>query len=203
MVLPQRQTLLVARQTADVDLLSRGRLRLGVGVGWNYVEFDALGQDFRTRGKRMGEQIELLRLLWSGAPVDFQGQFDRIDRVALNPRPHAQIPIYCGGRSDPAYRRAVRLADGFIFGGPLTEGVLPAWQQMQRYLVEEHRPVASFGADYELPDGSDVETSVELIRRWEEAGGIHAAVRTMGLGFTQVAQHVEHIGQISNRLGLS
>src|ERR1700722_8012266 len=94
LILPQRQTVLVARQAADLDLLSGERLRLGVGIGWDYVEYDSLGQDFRRRGKRVGEQISLLRRLWSEPLVKFEGAFDRVDRGTLNPRPRRPIPIW-------------------------------------------------------------------------------------------------------------
>src|SRR4051812_41487743 len=117
LVLPQRQTALVARQAADVDLLSGGRLRLGVGVGSDPVEYEALGQDFRTRGAREEEQIELLRRLFNEPVVDFSGRFDRVDRAALVPKPTAPVPIWLGGSSEVAYKRAARLADGFIFIG--------------------------------------------------------------------------------------
>ena len=117
LVLPQRQTALVARQAADVDLLSGGRLRLGVGVGWNDVEYEALGQDFRTRGAREEEQIGLLRRLFTEPVVNFSGRFDRVDRAALVPRPARPIPIWLGGSGEAAFERAARLADGFIFFG--------------------------------------------------------------------------------------
>ena len=115
LILPQRQTALVARQAADVDLLSGQRLRLGVGIGWNYVEYDSLGEDFATRGKRVAEQVPLLRRLWSEPLVSFEGKFDRIDRAALVPRPPRPIPIWMGGFADVALRRAASIADGFIF----------------------------------------------------------------------------------------
>src|SRR5579859_3768844 len=139
LVLPQRQTVLVARQAADVDLVSAGRLRLGVGVGWNWVEYAALGQDFHTRGRRLDEQIGLLRRLWGASPLTFAGRFDQIDRAGLNPRPERQIPIYCGGYSEPAYRRAAKLADGFIFSGRLDTSALPGWTQIKDYLRAEGR----------------------------------------------------------------
>src|SRR3954451_10320303 len=116
-VLPQRPTALVARQAADLDLLSGGRLRLGVGIGWNHVEYEALGQDFRTRGARQEEQIGLLRRLWTEPVVDFSGRFDRLDRAALVPSPERPIPIWLGASGDKAFDRASRLADGFIFLG--------------------------------------------------------------------------------------
>ncbi len=104
LILPQRQTALVARQAADVDLLSGGRLRLGVGIGWNHVEYEALGQDFRTRGARQEEQIELLRRLFTEPVVDFSGRFDRIDRAALVPKPARPIPIWLGGSGEKRIR---------------------------------------------------------------------------------------------------
>jgi probable F420-dependent oxidoreductase len=200
LVLPQRQTLLVARQAADVDLLSSGRLRLGVGVGWNYAEFEALGEDFARRGRRMSEQIALLRKLWSEPVVDFTGEFHHVDRLALNPRPARPIPIYCGGVSEPAYRRAAEMADGFIFGGD-PERVIAAWRRIQQLLREEGRDPAGFGADYQFPDGSGVGAAVDLARRWEDAGGTHCAVRTMKLGFTTAQQHTDHLADVRARLG--
>jgi probable F420-dependent oxidoreductase len=200
LVLPQRQTLLVARQAADVALLSSGRLRLGVGVGWNYVEFEGLGEDFKTRGIRMSEQIALLRRLWTEPVVEFTGAFHRFDRLALNPRPAAPIPIWCGGVSEPAYRRAAKLADGFIFGGDLAR-VTAGWQTIQRLLEEEGRDPAGFGADYQLPDGTDIQAQVDLARRWEDAGGTHCAMRTMKLGYKTAEHHIEHLADVRARLG--
>jgi probable F420-dependent oxidoreductase len=200
LVLPQRQTLLVARQAADVALLSGSRLRLGVGVGWNYAEFEGLDQDFRTRGRRMSEQIELLRRLWAEPVVDFTGKFHRLDRLALNPRPAAPIPIWCGGHSEVAYRRAAKLADGFIFGGSI-ERVTEGWRTIQRILEEEGRDPDDFGADYQFPDRADVQTQLDLVRRWQDAGGTHCAVRTMKLGFTTAQQHIDHLADFRQRLG--
>ena len=117
LILPQRQTALVARQASDVDLFSGGRLRLGVGLGWSHVEYEALGQEWRTRGARQEEQIEVLRRLFTEPVVDFAGRFHRIDRAALVPKPARPIPIWLGGSSDAAFDRAARLADGFIFFG--------------------------------------------------------------------------------------
>jgi probable F420-dependent oxidoreductase len=101
LILPQRQTVLVARQATDVDLLSGGRLRLGVGTGWNHVEFEALGQDFSSRGRRLDEQIEFLRELWTKPLLTRRGEFDTIDRAAINPRPNRVIPVWIGGFAEP------------------------------------------------------------------------------------------------------
>ena len=115
LILPQRQTALVAKQAAQVDLLSGGRFRLGVGIGWNAVEYNSLGMDFKTRGARSEEQIELLRLLWTKDLVDKVGKFDRIDDAGINPLPPQQpIPIWIGGTADVVLRRAARLSDGWV-----------------------------------------------------------------------------------------
>ena len=137
LILPQRQTALVARQAADVELLSGGRLRLGVGVGWSPVEYEALGQDFRTRGARQEEQIELLRRLFTEPVVDFAGRFDRVDRAALLPKPARPVPIWLGGSSEKAFDRAARLGDGFIFFGGGIDHAIKAWDRV-RDLVREH-----------------------------------------------------------------
>jgi probable F420-dependent oxidoreductase len=114
LVLSQRQTVVVAKQCAEISVLSNGRLRLGVGVGWNDVEHEALGYDFGQRGKRVNEQIEVLKALWSTPVVTYQGQWHSLDRVGINPLPiGGTIPIWVGGMSDAAVRRAARLADGW------------------------------------------------------------------------------------------
>lgn len=165
------------------------------------MEYEALGQDFHTRGLRLDEQIGLLRRLWSASPLSFGGKFDRIDRAGLNPRPERRIPIYCGGNSEAAYRRASKLADGFIFSGRFDASILPAWTRIKGYLRAEGRSVEGFGAEYLLPDGADVPTSLDLIRRWRDAGGTHVAVRTMGLGFAKTQQHIDQFAEIRQRLG--
>jgi len=199
LILPQRQTALVARQAADVDLLSGGRLTLGVGLGWNYVEYDALGQDFSTRGKRMAEQVGLLRALWSEKVVDFTGAFDRIDRAALNPRPARRIPVWMGGFADVALRRGARMADGFIFA----HGAADAFEQIatiRRFLSEEGRDKAGFGLQCNMLTAKTPEAVVETAKRWRDAGGTQAGVVTMGCGFTTTAEHVDHIRRIADAL---
>jgi probable F420-dependent oxidoreductase len=201
LVLPQRQTLLVARQSADVDLFSGGRLRLGVGVGWNPVEYEALGQDFQSRGRRLDEQIGYLRRLWQESPLSFEGEFDRIDRAGLNPRPGRTIPIYCGGGSPAAFRRAARMGDGFIFSGRFDEQVLPGWEMLQSFLAEEGRGRDGFGAECLVSDAVTVPETLEVIRRWQDAGGTHVGVRTMRLGFERVEQHIDYLAEVKDRLG--
>lgn len=110
-ILPQRQTALVAKQAAEVDLLTEGRFRLGIGLGWNQVEYEALGQDFSTRGRRMDEQVALLRRYWTERSITFEGEFDRVTGAGIAPLPlQRPIPLWFGGGSKPAYRRMGRLA---------------------------------------------------------------------------------------------
>lgn len=204
LILPQRQTVLVAKQCADIDLLSGGRFRLGVGTGWNYVEYEALGQSFQTRGDRLTEQIGYLRRLWSEPLVTFQGRFDRIDRGNINPRPRGRIPIYCGGFAEPAYQRAAKLADGFIFAASIANSALPGWSRVRELLSEAGRPVSGFGAQYIVQDdfgrGLEPGAVVDSIRQWQAAGGTHASVVTMGRGFETADQHIDHLATVRQRL---
>ncbi len=199
LILPQRQTVLVARQAADLDLLSGERFRLGVGIGWNYVEYQALGQEFRTRGKRVEEQILLLRRLWSEPLVEFAGTFDRIDRAALNPRPRRSIPIWLSGFADVALKRAAAVADGFIFA----DGAADAFEQvvtLRRYLDESHRAVEGFGLHCNMMRAKTVQAVVETASRWRDIGGTHASVVTMGHNFTTIDEHVNHIEKVAEAL---
>ena len=202
LVLPQRPTALVARQAADVDLLSGGRLRLGVGVGWNYVEYEALGQDFHTRGARQEEQIELLRKLFTEPVVDFSGRFDRIDRASLNPKPARSIPIWLGGSGEQAFDRAARLADGFIFFGGGADHAVSSWDRLRDHVGDLGRSVEGFGGDYVALSGADVGALNGEIDRWREAGGTHLTVVTMGLGLDSVGSHIDYLAALADRLGL-
>lgn len=201
MVLPQRQTALVARQVADLDLFSGGRFRLGVGVGWNYVEYEALGIDFHTRGKREEEQIELLRKYWTDSVVTFDGRFDRVDRAALLPRPTASVPIWLGGYGGKAFERAARIGDGFVFGGPL-ERTIPAWHKLRGMVEADGRDPSAFGAEAVILTKDGPDRVAAKIDEWIEAGGTHCCVNTLSLGFTHVDQHVDYFTQVAKVLGL-
>jgi probable F420-dependent oxidoreductase len=203
LVLPQRPTALVARQAADVALLSGDRLRLGVGVGWNYVEYESLGQNFHTRGARQEEQIELLRRLFTEPVVDFSGRFDRIDRASLVPKPPRSIPIWLGGSGEKAFDRAARLADGFIFFGGGVDHAIEAWTRLRQRVAGLGRSVESFGGDYVALSGSDVGELVREIEAWRGAGGTHVSVVTMGLGLDSVEAHIDYLASLAGLLGLS
>lgn len=199
LILPQRQTALVARQAADLDLLSHGRLTLGVGTGWNYVEYDVLGQDFATRGKRMDEQITLLRRLWTEPLLSFEGAFDNADRVALNPRPKRRIPILLGGFADVALRRAARVGDGFIFA----DGAADAFAQVARLrelLAATGRGDEPFELRCNMLRARTAQDVGDTARRWAEVGGSHAAISTMGLGYTSAEQHLDYAAEALNAI---
>ncbi len=201
LILPQRQTALVARQAADVSLLSGGRLRLGVGVGWSPVEYEALGQNFRTRGAREEEQIEVLRLLFAEPVVDFAGRFDRIDRAALLPKPLSPVPIWLGGSGEKAFDRAARLGDGFIFFGGGIDHAIHEWDRL-RDLVRGHgRSASAFGGDYVVLPWGDIDELRVEIDRWQEAGGTHISVVTMGRGLDSVDGHIDLLSGLAHALG--
>ena len=194
LILPQRQTALVAKQAAEVDVLSGGRLRLGVGVGWNAVEYEALGEDFHTRGRRIEEQVALLRQLWSEPVVNFEGKYHSVSRAGLKPLPPAQsIPIWMGGMTDPVLNRIGRIGDGWFpqYREPaqLAEGLA----KIHASAEAAKRDPATIGIEARLVLGADVAADVELAHHWEEAGATHLSVNTMGLGYDSVGQHIEAI----------
>ena len=198
-ILPQRQTVLVAQQAADVDLLSGGRLRLGVGSGWNYVEYDALGEDFASRGPRLSEQVEFLRRLWDEPLLSYDGEFDRIERGNINPRPGRRIPIWMGGFSEPAFRRGAQLGDGFIFAGDV-ERCLGALERVRHHLAEAGRSDDDFGLEMIALREANADKVVEAAERWAEAGGTHVSAVSMGLDLTTADAHEDYYATMIDRL---
>lgn len=198
---PQRQTALLARQCADLDLLSGGRFRLGIGVGWNWVEYEALGQEFRTRGAREEEQMTLLRKLWTEPVTDFHGRFDRVDRASTLPHPTAPVPIWLGGFGDKALDRAARLADGFIYGGP-TSPVHESWKRLRDMVAAQGRSVEDFGGESAILTKKGPADHADKLRAWGEVGGTHGTVVTMGLGLESAEAHVEYLARVAEELGL-
>ncbi|GAA4562922.1 LLM class F420-dependent oxidoreductase [Planotetraspora kaengkrachanensis] len=190
-ILPQRQTALVAKQAAEVDLLSAGRLRLGVGLGWNQVEYEALGQDFTTRGKRIEEQVELLRQLWTERSVTFDGTYDRVTGAGLAPLPvQRPIPIWFGAQSPAAYRRAGRLADGWfpqMSPGPKLD---EAKTMVEEAAVQAGRDPSMLGMEGRVNWTGDADELNDLARRWRESGATHIAINTMKAGLRSVDEHL-------------
>ena len=197
-ILPQRQTTLVAKQAANVDVLSGGRLRLGVAVGWNFAEFEALGEDFHTRGKRIEEQIDVLRTLWANELVTVKGQWHRITDAGINPLPvRRPIPIWMGGESEAARRRAARLADGWMPHFRPGAEAQKAVDQIHGWVRESGRDPATFGIEgrftlFQVPRD---EWGKELAA-WQRMRGVtHVCVNTMGLGLKRPDEHVETLGR--------
>ncbi len=178
MILPQRQTALVAKQAAELDILSGGRLRLGVGTGWNHVEYESLGEDYASRGKRFDEQVELLRQLWRNPVIDFRGEYHRVDRAGILPLPRPNLPIWFGGFSEVAVRRAARLGDGFIFGTTPTR-MRALLATLHEHLRGEGREPAGFGAEAISDFSDDPDQWVREREIWEQCGGTHLTLRAM------------------------
>ena len=199
LILPQRQTLLVARQAADLDLFSDGRFAMGIGIGWNHVEYTALGVPFRQRGQRLDEQVAVLRALWSGQETTLAGQFHDIDRVTLNPAPRHSIPIWMGGFSKPALQRAARIGDGFIFARTLADPVR-SLGYLRGFLEEEGRSGADFGLQLNLALGTPLRDIVAEAESWKQAGGTHMGINTMGNGFTTADEHLAFLEGAADRL---
>lgn len=197
LVLPQRQTVLVAQQAATLAQLARGRLRLGVGVGWNPVEYEALGVDFGRRGRIMEEQVAVLRALWSEDEVAFEGRYHRL-HGPMRPRPAAgTIPIWMGGTAPAVLARIGRLAEGWFppHGDP--EALAPDLARVHEAADAAGRDPRSIGVEVHLPlvargrpgAAVDYEGAAERARRWEESGVSHVAVNTMGAGWSAPEQH--------------
>lgn len=196
-ILPQRQTALVAKQAAEVDVLSGGRLRLGVGVGWNQVEYEALNENFRNRGKRYDEQIELLNALWTEPLVTFNGKYHTVSDAGLNPMPvQRPIPLWFGGRADAALRRMAKYGAGWMASGSTPDSAEPTLDKLRTYLEEAGREPEGFGLDLWLSvnrEGPDQWPS--LLDRWHTLGATHIAINTMDAGYTTVDQHLDTVRQ--------
>ncbi len=201
-ILPQRQTVLTAKQAADLDVLTQGKLRLGVGIGWNPIEFGALGMRFSSRARRFEEQIQLMRKLWTERVVTFEGHFDSVNAAGINPRPIQQpIPIWIGASAEAAIKRATKIADGFLPLRPLEGGWQTTMDRVQIWLEEAGRDPKSFGIEGRLdalqgtPD--DWRKVVEM---WRGFGASHLSVGTTGVGSGPQA-HIERLRQVCQVLG--
>ncbi len=204
-ILPQRQTALVAKQAAEVDVLSGGRLRLGIGIGWNSVEYEALGMDFRNRGIRVSEQVKLLRALWTQEIVTFRGRWHTVNEAGLGFLPvQRPIPIWMGGSADVVFRRVAKFADGWIFGGGATNPFArPKARTPQELVGVLRREVQAAGRD---PAAVGIEARISLasgtpddwrraVEEWRGLGATHLSVATMRAGFKTVHAHIEKARQ--------
>jgi probable F420-dependent oxidoreductase len=191
LILPQRQTALVAKQAAEVDVLSGGRLRLGIGVGWNPVEYQALGLSFSDRGVRSEEQITLLRQLWAAPLVTFGGRWERVDNAGINPRPAAgRIPVWFGGASDRTLRRVARIGDGWLPNEDPAKGAEMV-ERLRGYAREAGRDPAGIGLEPRLNLARVPPAErADHVAAWQRLGATHLTVVTMGAGHTTVDDHL-------------
>ena len=215
-ILGQRQTAPVAKQAAEVDILSGGRLRLGIGVGWNHVEYEALGQDFHTRGARSAEQIAVMRALWTQDVIDFRGRWHRISQAGINPLPiQRPIPVWIGF-GDPsaatpsgiplpreaALRRIARIADGwFPLFAPNAQGH-DTLERMRAYAWEVGRDPATIGVEGRLSvTGGHPDLWAEQAQAWAGLGATHLMINTMRAGLSAPGDHLQALQQVQEAVG--
>jgi len=196
-ILPQRQAALVAKQAAEVDVLTGGNLRLGVGIGWNAVEYEGLGTEFRTRGRRFEEQIELMRRLWTEPVITFEGKYHRVTAAGINPMPVQRlIPVWIGGSAEAALKRAAEMADGFFPQRPLEGGWTATMDRIHGWLEGAGRDPATFGIDGRINAGSGTPDEWHAAaQEWRDRGATHLTVGTMGGGLQGPDAHVERLRQ--------
>jgi probable F420-dependent oxidoreductase len=210
-ILPQRQTVLAAKQAATVDVLSGGRLRLGVGLGWNPVEYEALGESFRNRGRRVEEQIQLMRTLWTQDLVTFHGAWHDVDEAGLNPLPvQRPIPIWIGGAQggpresgpiEPVLRRIARLADGWILTGSPSPEIEAKLTRIREYVREADRDPSAFGlqASISLRNGGPDRWHEDL-DGWQRLGATYVAINTMNANLGNPHAHIDALRRVHEEL---
>tara|TARA_B100000900_G_scaffold358076_1_gene328802 strand:+ start:913 stop:1776 length:864 start_codon:yes stop_codon:yes gene_type:complete len=201
MILPQRQTVLAAKQAAEVALLSNNRFRLGVGVGWNEVEYIGLNETFTNRGRRQAEQVEVMRKLWSEDSLDYTGEYHRIDKASINPRPSQPIPVWFGGSAPALLDRVARLGDGWI---PL----MGANEKAQACIdtIKATREAAglsfdNFGIQAQAQyAGGSPERWQKHAQAWQDMGCTHIAIATHNAGPTDVDGHLSRIREYQDAI---
>lgn len=204
LILPQRQTALVAKQAAEIDVLSGGRLHLGIGLGWNEVEFEALGESFATRGARIEEQIAVLRALWSGHAITYSGRWHRIEDAGINPLPiRHTIPIWIGGSAEPVLKRVARLADGWFPLMPPNEKAREMIERLHAYAREVGRDVRTIGIEARLEVSQTPEVEwASYADAWRQLGATRLGINTMEAGYTTLAQHLDTLRRAKDILNV-
>lgn len=202
LVLPQRQTPLVAKQAAQVDLLSDGRLRMGAGVGWNEPEFEAMGADFSTRGRKIEEQIDLLRDLWTERVVEFEGEFHEMDGAGINPLPvQRPIPLWLGGAADPVLDRIARKGDGWLPPAGSPDSHEERFERLWEFAERHDRDPDDIGIHARVtvdPEGEPGEW-IDAVAAWEDFGADYLAVDVMGRGL-EPEGHVAFLADLEEAL---
>ena len=199
-ILPQRQTALVAKQAADVDVLTNGNFRLGIGLGWNAVEYEALGKDFTDRGRRMSEQIELMRSLWTQRSVTHHGAYEHVTGAGLAPLPvQRPIPIWFGAASEPAYRRTGRLADGWFPQVPPGPHLDAARAIVDQAATAAGRDPSSLQMEGRVSwTAAGIEKVVDHVARWRDAGASHLSINTMNADLGAVDDHLGVLATVAD-----
>jgi probable F420-dependent oxidoreductase len=204
-ILPQRQTALVAKQASEVDILCGGRFRLGIGIGWNGVEYEALGKTFSDRGERITEQVDLLRRLWTEQTITHEGPSERVIGAGLNPLPiQRPIPLWFGGQSLPAYRRAGQLGDGWFPMISPGHGLDEAKAIVEDAALKFGRDPAQLGMEGRVSWGEGgVRQLVDEVSKWRRAGASHVAINTMDAGFASIDDHLAALASGAKALGIN
>ncbi len=201
-ILPQRQTVLVAKQAAELDIVTKGNFRLGVGIGWNPVEFEGLGMNFKDRARRFEEQIDLMRRLWTEESMSYQGTFHTVTSAAICPLPiQRPIPIWIGGSAEAAVKRACRIADGFIPLSPLGGSYEATMELIHGWLREAGRDPASFGIEARLTASSGTPDDWhKTVEQWRKLGATHLSVGTANGGLGGPDGHIQRLREVSEVL---
>ena len=199
-ILPQRQTALVAKQAACIDVISRGRLRLGIGTGWNAVEYDALNEDFSNRGLRSEEQIDVLRKLWADETITFNGKWHQIEDAGINPLPESRsIPVWLGGMAPQVIERVGRIADGwFPFFNP---NLVEQLKEVHRFAELAGRDPASIGIECMAPLADAGNQARDQLKNLQDIGVTHSAVVTMNAGLVGAQQHIDALKRYRDATG--
>lgn len=204
LIMPQRKTALVAKQAATLDILSSGRLRLGVGIGWNAIEYVALNEDFHTRGKRIEEQVELLRLLWEKPLVTYHGRWHSIPDAGLNPLPvQNRIPIWFGGNADAVLKRVAIMGDGWMPNYRTAAETRSSIGKLRRFSEEANRPWSEVGIEARQMFGDGNPAIWEqALNDWRDIGATHLSINTMNSGFRNAAEHLDAIRRFAEWAGI-
>jgi len=192
LILPQRQTPLVAKQAAEVDVLSGGRLRLGIGIGWNNVEYEALSEDFHNRGRRSEEQIEVLRLLWTNDLVTYKGRWHTITDGGINPLPAQRpIPVWFGGMDERVLKRLARVGDGWMPQGSPDDRLRAMIERVRSYARDAGRDPTEIGIDGRTTLHGTPDDWARQLAGWKEVGATHISVSTMAAGLSTPDDHID------------
>jgi probable F420-dependent oxidoreductase len=201
LILPQRQAVLVAKQAAEVAILSGNRLKLGIGVGWNTVEYDGLNEDFSTRGRRQEEQVDLMRKLWESDSLSYDGEFHRFERASILPRPSEQIPVLFGGSAPALIDRCARIGDGWLPLGTSNDRSRAQLEEIRRIRAERGLSMERFEVRAQAQyRGGNPDRWRSHAEAWRDLGATHLAIATHNAGETDVDGHLARIAEYQDAL---